>query len=184
MDRADAAAYQPNPNPQWRPFTPPALAFYQAAMAKLSEKHREFADVIQGTATQIGEMGTQTCGQKAYEESFACASRDGRTLFLAPPFFRLCYYPATGVENAAFALLHEALHLAHDLPLETFWTRERTAYKKAWPLKTDFGFFQRPSSFWRDITEHTTIFTAVLPNPFGRAKGSVVTDAEWDWAHQ
>ena len=180
----DPGTYQANEAEAWRPFTPPAKAFYDLAIAKLAEKHRDLVDVIDGTAVAVGEMGTKTCGAAAWEQSFACASRNGRTLFLAPPFFRLCYYPETGVENAAFALMHEAFHLKHDLPVETFWTRERTAYKLSWPHKQDFGFFARPSTFWRDITEHTATFTALLPNPFGRAKGSVVTDAEWDWAHR
>src|SRR5687767_1532411 len=108
---ADPTSYQAHTGEDWRPLSPPALAFYQAALAKLAERHREFVDVIQGTATTLGEMGTRTCGQTAYDESFACANRFKRTLFLAPPFFRLCYYPASGVENAAYALLHEALHL-------------------------------------------------------------------------
>ena len=181
---ADPLAYQANEAEAWRPLTPPAQAFFAAAMGKLAERHRDLADVIDGTAATLGEMGRATCGANAYEMSFACADRFKRTLFLAPPFFRLVYYPESGVENAAFALMHEALHLKHDLPVETFWTRERTAYKLSWPHKQDFGFWAHPSTFWRDITEHTATFTALLPNPFGRAKGSVVTDAEWDWAHR
>jgi hypothetical protein len=181
---ADPTSYVANEATEWRPFTPPAKVFFERALAKLAERHRALVDVIDGTAVTMGEMGTKTCGVAAWESSFACASRFERTLFLAPTFFRLAYYPETGVENAAFALMHEALHLKHDLPVETFWTRERTAYKLSWPHKQDFGFWARPSTFWRDITEHTAQFTALLPNPFGRAKGSVVTDAEWEWAHR
>jgi hypothetical protein len=178
--------YVANPGPDWRPFTPAAKEFFERAMTKLGERHADLVAVIEGTATTLGEMGTGTCGTTAYESSFACADRFKRTLFLAPPFFRLVYYPESGVENAAFALMHEAYHLKHDLPVETFWTRERTAYKKSWPHKTDFGFFARPSTFWRDITEHTALFTAWIVNPFpgGRHKGSVVSADEWDWAHR
>jgi hypothetical protein len=178
--------YAANESPEWRPFTEPAKAFFALAMAKLGERHADLVNTIDGTATTIGEMGTTTCGQAAYDSSFACASRFKRTLFLSPTFFRLSYYPETGVENAAFALMHEAYHLRHDLPVETFWTRERTAYRNSWAHKSDFGFFARGSTFWRDITEHTDLFTCWLPNPLPgrRHVGSLVTQDEWDWARR
>ena len=175
------AEYEPNTGVAFRPLQGVAKAFYEQALAHLATRHNDRVMVLR--RAMIAEAGTGTCGRTAYEEAFACAVAHKTHLYLSPPFFRLSFYPQTGVENAAFALMHESFHLELDGRLEPAWIREARAYSRSWPHKADFGFFARHSTYWRDITQFTDYYTAKIPNVLGgRSFYSVVDDQEWAWA--